>query len=275
MSGMVPVAIRFILGRSGTGKTRYCIQAVVDALLDPGEQSLILLVPEQATYQVERAILSADRIAGYNRLHVLSFDRLQFLLVGKNTARPILSRVGQQMIVQRILRENADRLELFHSSPARPGLSRQMAQTISELHQYAKTPDDIEQLLGELAKDERNQLTLQKFNDIGLIFKEYLKFVENDYHDPDAQSIRACKAIPSSALTKEAKLWVDGFAGFTTAELSILAELLKVMEEAHIALCLDPSKIDVTNPDAGKFDTVSLFNPTEQTYRTLFEVVKK
>ncbi len=65
------MAVQFILGRSGTGKTSYCIKAIVNALLEPTEQQLILLVPEQATYQAERAILADERIACYNRLNVL------------------------------------------------------------------------------------------------------------------------------------------------------------------------------------------------------------
>jgi ATP-dependent helicase/nuclease subunit B len=73
------MAVQFILGRSGTGKTSYCVRAIVDALLEPSEQPLLFLVPEQATYQAERAILADKRISGYHRLHILSFDRLQFL----------------------------------------------------------------------------------------------------------------------------------------------------------------------------------------------------
>ena len=82
------MAVRFILGRSGTGKTSYCIDGIVNALLGEEGASLILLVPEQATYQAERAILADKRIAGYHDLHILSFDRLQFLLLGKGTALP-------------------------------------------------------------------------------------------------------------------------------------------------------------------------------------------
>ena len=90
--------VQFILGRSGTGKTRWCIDAICDALRGgPDTSGLILLVPEQATYQAERAILSDHRSTGFHRLHILSFDRLQFLLLGKNTARPRLSRIGRQM----------------------------------------------------------------------------------------------------------------------------------------------------------------------------------
>ena len=269
------MAVQFILGRSGTGKTRCCINAIVDALLDQSEQQLILLVPEQATYQAERAILADERISGYNRLHVLSFDRLQFLLLGKNTTMPRLSRIGRQMIVHRILRDNREKLKLFSTETAWSGLSRQMARTITELHQYAKTPEDLERLLTELAKDELQHLAFMKFTDIALIFSEYLKFIEADYIDPDAQIMRACRAVSTSNLARGARLWVDGFAGFTTAEFAILAELLNVVKDAHIALCLDSAKIDVKNPDIDKLDDVGLFNPTERLYCDLFELIKK
>ncbi len=269
------MAVQFILGRSGTGKTSYCIKAVVNALLAESEQPLILLVPEQATYQAERAILGDERIAGYNRLHVLSFDRLQFLLLGKNTARPGISRIGRQMIIHRILRDNKSKLKLFGSSADRPGLARQMAKTITELHQYAKTPDDIEQLLGELQKDERNSLAALKFTDIGLILDEYLRFIEGRFFDPDVQLARACRAVTDADFVKGAKLWVDGFASFTTSQLAILTELLKVAEDSQIALCLDPSEIDPAKPDSGSIDPAALFYPTQHTYAELVERIKE
>ena len=269
------MSVQFILGRSGTGKTSYCIKAIVNALLEPAEQQLILLVPEQATYQAERAILADKRIAGYNKLNVLSFDRLQFFLLGKNTARPAISRIGRQMIIHRILQDNKSKLKIFGSSANWPGLSRQMAQTITELHLYVKTSDDIEQLLSNLQEDERNSLTMLKFADISLILEEYMKFIEDRFIDPDVQLIRACQTISATAFAKGAKLWIDGFAGFTTAELEILAELLKVAKETQIALCLDPSKIDLANSDASKLNPVSLFNPTERTYCNLIEIIKK
>jgi ATP-dependent helicase/nuclease subunit B len=269
------MAVQFILGRSGTGKTRCCIRAIVDALAEQSGQQLILLVPEQATYQAERAILADERIAGYSRLQVLSFDRLQFMLLGKNTAMPRLSRIGRQMIVHRILRDNQSKLKLFGAETTWSGLSRQMAQTITELHQYAKTPDDIDRLLSELAKDQRHNLAMLKFADIGLVFREYMKFIEGDFIDPDAQLIHACGAVSASNLAKGAKLWIDGFAGFTTAEFAILAELLKVVKDAHIALCLDPSNVDLKNPDIEKLDEIGMFNPTERVYCDLLELVKK
>ena len=287
------MSVQFILGRSGTGKTSLCIKAIVNALLAPDSaQRLILLVPEQATYQAERAILADKRLAGYSsasrvtphesritshgsRLNVLSFDRLQFLLLGKNTARPRLSRIGRQMIIHRILRDNKNRLKAFGSSATWPGLARQIAETVTELHQYAKTPDDIDQLLNELRKDQHYSLTALKFADIGLIFKQYLQFIEGALLDPDVQLNNARRAVASADFLKGAKLWVDGFAGFTTAELAILGELLKTVADAQVALCLDPSNINLKNANTKNIDTTSLFYPTECTYGQLAELVKK
>ncbi|MHC4193130.1 MAG: PD-(D/E)XK nuclease family protein [Planctomycetota bacterium] len=267
------MAVQFILGRSGTGKTSYCIEAIVNALLEAGEQSLILLVPEQATYQAERAILADERIAGYHRLHVLSFDRLQFLLLGKNTARPALTRIGQQMVIQKILRDKSSDLRIFGSSARRPGLGRQIARTISELHNYAKTPDDIEGLLKELQKDEHNSLSALKFADISVIFSEYLKTIEDKFNNPDVQSAEVRQAVAKADFVRGAKLWVDGFAGFNSSELEILTELLRVVGDAQIALCLDTSRLDLKGPK--NIDPVSIFYPTERTYADLVERVGK
>jgi ATP-dependent helicase/nuclease subunit B len=274
--GLVIMSVQFIVGRSGTGKTRYCVREIVEELLKgASKQSLLLLVPEQASYQAERAILADKRVCGYHRLNVVSFDRLQFLLTGKDTSRPGLSRIGRQMIIQRILREHKGEMEVFGSSAALAGLGRRMAEAIAELHQYGKAAEDIEQLLEELGKEERNRLAFLKFTDINLIFKEYLKFIEGKFIDPDIQLLQSCRAVAGAEFVRGAKLWVDGFAGFTTSELAILVELLRVAADARIALCLDPTKINLTNPESQELEPVSVFYPTERTYAALIEVIKK
>ncbi|MCK4752204.1 MAG: exodeoxyribonuclease V subunit gamma [Planctomycetes bacterium] len=264
------MAVGFILGRSGTGKTSYCIDAVVGALVSGGHEPLILLVPEQATYQAERAILTDKRIAGYNRLHVLSFDRLQFLLSGKNAAKPAITHLGRSMIIHKLLRDNSDKLGVFNKSANLLGLGQQMAQTITELHQYAKTPDDIEQLLEKLQKDKRDSLAALKFADIGLIFREYLKFIEDRFTDPDMELLQSRRAVAEAKFVKDAKLWVDGFASFTESELAVLTELLKVTKEAKIALCLDPAETDLKN-----IDDADLFGTTRRTYSQLVGIIKE
>jgi ATP-dependent helicase/nuclease subunit B len=255
----------------------------VDALSQPAPSGvegpdngpLLLLVPEQATYQASEAILSDTRITGYNRLHVLSFDRLVYLVLGKNIARPAISRLGRAMVIQRILRECAGKLSVFADSARMPGLGQRLADTITQLQQYANTPDDIKNLVQNMRKQQGDNLASAKFADLGIVFEEYLKFIEGKFLDPDIQLASACKAVADADLVRGAKLWVDGFAGFTTAELALLTELLKVVEDAQIALCLDPATTDIANPDKDKIDPTDLFGHTAETYAELVERIKK
>ena len=280
------MAVQFLLGRSGTGKTHYCIETIVKALLGPESRPLLFLVPEQATYQAQRAILNDPRITGYNRLHVLSFDRLVYLLLGKNVARPAISRLGRTMVIQRILRDCSDKLSIFGGSARHPGLGKRLADTITQLQQYANSPDDVKDLVRKLQKQSADFLTTAKFADIGIVFEEYLKFIEGRFLDPDIQLTAACRAVtkadppkgevsPKADFLRGAKLWVDGFAGFTAGELALLTELLKAVEDAQIALCLDPATADLANPDKTQIDPVDLFGATLQTYTELVERIKK
>ncbi len=130
------MAVQFILGRSGTGKTSRCIKSIIRALAQ-GEKGppLVLLVPDQATYQAQRAILAGKQIAGYSRLRVLSFERLMFWLIGKHTARPDISKIGREMIIHKILRTERDKLGLLGQAAQTPGLATKLAEIIKEMQE--------------------------------------------------------------------------------------------------------------------------------------------
>ena len=266
------MAVQFVLGRSGTGKTSYCVRSIADALQEASEQPLLFLVPEQATYQAERAILSDPRVGGYHRLHILSFDRLQLLLLGRHTARPAISRIGREMLVHKVLRDTKDKLRIFGPSALLPGFARQMAGMVSELHHYALVPEDVDDLAGQLQEGEGNRLTALKFADIALIFQRYSQLLEGKFIDPEAQVNAACKAVAGMAFVKGARLWIDGFASFTGAELAILGELLKAVDHAYMAFCVDPARVSsITCRDAKSCVSTApppegLFEPVERTY---------
>ncbi|MBW8035112.1 MAG: hypothetical protein FVQ79_05635 [Planctomycetes bacterium] len=266
------MAVQFILGRSGTGKTSLCIQSIIDCLKDTASaQPLVLLVPEQATYQAERAILANQEIAGFSRLSVLSFDRLKYLLLGKNASTADISRLGQQMILQKILAQNAHKLIIYKNSAHLPGLASQLTQTIIELHEADKDFSDIAELTENL-KAGNAHLAALKFADIATIMHEYLNFIEPAFTNPDILLTEARTKIADSPLLKNAQIWVDGFASFTIQQLLLLAELMQSAEYLSIALCLDPAAIDLKKPE---LEPTSIFNQTERTYENLIEIIKK
>ena len=262
------MAVQFILGRSGTGKTNQCIRSIVDQLAAGQKSSspIILLVPEQATYQAERLILSDDRIEGYTNLHILSFNRLQFMLLGNNANSPEISRLGQEMIISKILKELAPSLKIFSANPT-PGLAAELTATIIELHQCAKTVEDVQDLTEKLQKSPISAL---KFADIATIFEKYLAFMQNNFVNPDIQLTHAVKKVYDADFLQNANLFVDGFASFTMQQKILLAEMIKTCSNTKIALCLDPETANLEAPDPA-----SIFNLTERTYADLLEMLKK
>lgn len=73
------MTLRLITGRSGSGKTRLCLDEIRSKLQeDPLGSPLILLVPEQATFQAEYAMVTTPGLNGFIRAQVLSFRRLAF-----------------------------------------------------------------------------------------------------------------------------------------------------------------------------------------------------
>ncbi len=273
------MSVQFILGRSGSGKTRHCIDAIGRQVADGAPaRNLVLLVPEQATYQAEKAILSYSGVDGYHGLKVLSFDRLGFWLLGKNAAGSELSRIAQEMVVNRILRANADKLKIFDQAADMAGVAAKLARIITELQESDISAEDLRELLAGLERDQPNGITSLKFHDIAVIFENYLKFIadsENNFINPDARLENARQMVSKAPFLKDAFIWVDGFASFTVQQQQLLAEMVKVSNQTQIALCLDPTKLNVNKPKADALDPFSLFAATEHTYLELFNMAKK
>jgi ATP-dependent helicase/nuclease subunit B len=271
------MAIRFILGTSGSGKTRWCVNAIAEALRNGANEPLVFLVPEQATFQAERAILSCEGISGYHRLGVLSFNRLQFQLC-KTGGQSDLSPLGRQMLVRQALSTCQNRLHSLQSSAMTPGMAVSLADLIRRMHEDNCSPDQLEAIARAILAKEPQSPAGWKFADISLVYDQYLKLLshpECDFFNPDSLLTEARGKVKDAVFLRGARLWVDGFSGFTLQQRDLLFEMLAVCKEADIALCLDPQTIDLADPDPDKLDPTSLFAPTEQTCIDLLTIMKK
>lgn len=234
------MALRLILGRAGTGKTRRCIDAVKDAIINGGSGKVVFLVPEQATYQIEKQILADDRIDGYSDAYIISFSRLGFWLIDRQTSLEPLTKSAKYMIISRVLRENKDKLKVFGQMANEPGMVSKLVDIIGELYRCGKGSADLSQI-AQIGIDNSLsvQISLNKFADISLIYERYVDFITGRFENPDAQLANVRELIAKSDVFSGCHLWVDGFSGFTYAEYEVLSELMKVCSDAEITLCID------------------------------------
>jgi ATP-dependent helicase/nuclease subunit B len=266
------LSFRFILGRAGSGKTRYCLEAVAAELRrSPDGPPLILLIPEQATFQTDRALVCLPGVPGSIRAHVLSFNRLAWRVFAETggAARRHIDELGKAMALRVLLGRRRQQLRVFSGLAGQAGFLSRLARTISELHAYGIGPEHLDAGYQSLAALGRADTALAgKLHDLAVITRDLQDYLAGRWVDPDDYlTLLAAKLRERPACVDGARVWVDGFAGFTPQELGVLTALLEVAAEVNLALCLDPD--DLADPG----DEPSTFRPTLKTYHFLADLV--
>ena len=170
--------MRFLLGPAGSGKTFRCLAEIRAQLAQsPDGPPLVLLAPKQATFQLERQLLADETLAGFTRLHVLSFDRLaEFIFARLDVAPPrLLSGEGRLMVLRALLRQHDRELKLLRGSARRAGFAQELGGQLAELQQQQFGPARLR----ALAADESLRRELRdKLHDLALLAEKYADWLK-------------------------------------------------------------------------------------------------
>src|SRR5437588_6074223 len=101
------MAVTFVIGRAGSGKTRRCVDAIVDAVrADPLGPPIVWLLPRQATFAGERELTCNTALGGSMRARVLSFEQLGHAILAEcgGVSIPEVTPIGRQMLLGHLLR---------------------------------------------------------------------------------------------------------------------------------------------------------------------------
>jgi ATP-dependent helicase/nuclease subunit B len=231
----------FLLGAAGTGKTHRCLEEVRNALKCSAEGlPLLFLAPRQATYQIERELLSDSELHGYTRVQVLSFDRLARFILSSAGATPVLSIEGRVMVLRALLTRHHGDLKVFQRSARLPGFARQLSDCITELQHYGIT---AAMLLGTRQELGHNPQLANKLHDLALIYQAYGEWLEHEcLHDTGSLLSLAADVVRSEVQRGKFRweaLWLDSLAELTPQEMDLLVAILSGCERATLAFCAD------------------------------------
>lgn len=231
---MIPL---LLTGPAGSGKTHRCLAEVAARLReDPSGPPLILLAPRQATYQLERQILSFPGVDGFARLRILSFQRLAqhiFELTGRAEPK-LLDEQGRVMVMRAILAKRRDSLRMYRQSAQREGLAQELSDLWRELCENGMTPSRLR----ASARKLDNRLGA-KLADFAEIFSDYAKWLNaHELRDGDELLDLAADAALKGPMPRFGGLWMDGFAQMTPQERRLLNAALRQCDGATLAFCL-------------------------------------
>ncbi|MDR1208975.1 MAG: PD-(D/E)XK nuclease family protein [Clostridiales bacterium] len=222
--------LRFIFGAPGAGKTAFAVKEIARGRAGSG--ALILIVPEQNTMLAERALV--DECGGaVMSAQALSFLRLAYHVsarTGGNGREP-LGDAGKNMLLRKAVRDTEDSLKFFRKASSTPGFIGALAEQATEFAQYRFSPDE--------ADPERLDKTLaRKLSDLAVITRRYAE-LSRGYIAADDALTELAERIPRADFLRGARIWIDGFYGFTPQELLVAEALLGVAGMVSVTLPLN------------------------------------
>lgn len=259
------MSLRFIFGRAGSGKSYFCINDIKNKINNNEEgHSLILLVPEQFSFQAEKNMINMIGEKSINKAQVLSFKRMAYTVfneVGGITVQH-MNEAGRTMLIHNVISSVRDKLKVFNRAASRQGFTNTIGEIITELKKYSI---DITELNSSIDRIEDENLK-NKVSDIKLIFEEFEKRLHEKYIDSDDDLTILIEKLDESSLFNNAEIWIDEFYNFTPQEYLIIEKLLKKARRVNISLCQDVSNNETQNTD--------LFRPVKSTEKKLLEIIK-
>lgn len=247
------MGIRFIFGRDGSGKSYYCLNQIKKKLTNDKNNKLIMLVPDQYTFQTEKKLLEYVGEKSLLRAEVLSFKRMATRVFDKCGGRAInvIEDSGKNMLIYKLLKDKGEELKYFNRISKQQGFVGIVSKSITELKKY----NISEEILKEKELEIENKDLKEKVSDLASIYATFNESLHKGYIDSeDILSILA-KKLKECDLYNDAEIWVDEFTTFTPQQLEVLKVLAKQCKNVNITLCSD-GEIQVNEGETDIFDVI-------------------
>ena len=225
--------IRFLFGRAVSGKTTTILSEIKNDV-DLEQKQVVLLVPEQSSFEYERSLLRILGDGRFTNVPVLSFTRL-LDEVGRNCGGiggKHLTDCGQTILMSRAVRAVSENLSVFSKYVGNTSFLTSLIDIIDE---FKRSGIDSE-ALRDYAEKAQGMLSL-KLKDIALVYDSYDGIKEGTFIDASDDMARLDKMLSEYAYFAEKTVYIDSFKNFTGAQLKVLEHIIRTADEVVFSFC--------------------------------------
>ena len=236
--GSQSMSLQFIFGNSGSGKSHYLYQQIVEESIRHPEKNYLVLVPEQFTMQTQKDLCMAHPRGGIMNIDVLSFGRLAhrvFEETGKER-QPILDDEGKNLVLRKIAGNYEDELTVLKGNLKKQGYISEVKSVISEFTQYGI---DFEQLDSFMEGLNPESYLYYKLKDIRKVYEGFEDYLRDKYITKEELLDVLSQTVPEAKMLKDSVIAMDGFTGFTPVQNRLIGELLKVCDKIMLTVEID------------------------------------
>ena len=251
------MGIRFIFGRAGAGKSHYCLEQINKKLNNQDKNKLILLVPDQYTFQTEKKLLEAIGEKALLRAEVLSFKRMATRVFDSCGGRAInvIEDSGKNMLIYKLLKDKGEELQYFSKISKKQGFVGTVSKSITEFKKYNISEKILREKELQIDKDELKE----KISDLLNIYESFNGALHKEYIDSEDILTILANKLRECTLYNGAEVWVDEFTTFTPQQIEVLKVLAKQCKNINITLCSDGED----SSKGGEADIFSVITSTE------------
>jgi|GEM_PF-2137287 len=245
------MALKVIKGGVGSGKTQLLLEEIIArSQAEPGGRFLVL-VPEQYTNSVQARLLKLHPQRAMLNIDVLSFHRLAqraFAVCGRQPE--LLDDVGKTFLVERaaLKLKKSKQLMAVGANVTRAGSAVELKTLMTELALYRVTPEKLREAAGDGADG-----FAVKQRDLALIYETYENEIGKRFTTAEDEPAALARILEKSGLADGAVIALDGFTGFTPAQLPLVKELMRLSSDMLAAVTL-PEAFSKKETGAGRTD---------------------
>lgn len=220
------MSLRLVYGRGGCGKSTWCMRAIKEEALKGSGRPLVLVVPEQFSFQAGRNLLEEAGEEITSKVDVLSFRRMAYevFMETGGLGRKYINPAGKAMLIYSVMDESRDSFKTFTRSAKQKGFTEDVGKLITEFKRYSVSPETLKEA-SELSNDDEN--LKNKLSDLYIIYSGFEKHIREKYIDADDDLTVLSEKLEDCGIFDGAQFWVDEFSSFTPQEYLVLEKLIQ------------------------------------------------
>lgn len=264
MSQVEDRVIEAYIGPAGTGKTQAAYEWIKKTLeAHPGE-TLILLVPDAATYKAERD-LATYMGGGFSSVRVVGFSRLAYQIYQSLGARAVraegLSKVGRNLLLRLAMKRSQQEAHLLNQALKQAQFSDVLGSFMTECKSFKVGPEN----LWASADKVQDPNLGGKLKELASLMEAYDGLVKEANLD-DREGLEVLiEALKDSPLLTKAHVVIDGFHWFTPLQYELIYNLVKQAQRTLITITLPSDAKEI----AYQSTLGALFSRPYEVYKTL------
>jgi ATP-dependent helicase/nuclease subunit B len=240
------MAVQFILGSAGSGKSHRLYTIMTDRSLNNPQTEYVALVPEQYSLESQKEIVSIHKNRGAFNTEVVSFNRLAlrtFEELGMDDMT-VIDEMGKLLIIRKVLEEHKNELKIYANKITMPGFVDKIKSTISEFEQYGIGVKELEDMMNA---SEKKQSLKTKLGDVTIVYDGFKKYMNEKLATSEEVLDLLCTAIPRSKRIVDSEFFIDGYTGFTPIQKKVVFLLIRYAKNVTFAFNLPEDEIGFSN----------------------------